>query len=358
MVSKKKLEEQKAIEEESKELVQSLTSSAKQFTNLLQEEKPGRKDAEALKQKLRDQKTRQEKIHIMNEQRSKSISQKLREQGDLRIQYLKAQNDYFKYFLKNHKVKNDPELYDYRRRIKSEIHHHVLSNIYHPVILGVVVYGVIRPLKSGYLSALTCALIAAGYSLNSLYNTGARFPFEAAYPAHPLVAEKRDDTINRCCYYQPEIIKFELEYLNKKAFKDGYKKQFQTENGHKYEIAVDEGETYINCIDKFDEVFGFRQEALKDNKLMDVLSPEEFPDHKAIVSSMFSVYKDFSEEYLRSHYKPDIKAFKYAIETESIKPEIFDQEDHLLSHREKLRKDLFMRAFREIEKAGKEASQE
>lgn len=211
--------------------------------------------------------------------------QKFKSQEDLRVQYMMAQNEYFKFFLKHYKVKNDPSLYDYRRRIKSEIQHHVLNNIHLPVLFSVGVYGLIRQVKSGVWSAATWAIITGLYCVNSFYNTGSKFPFEAAYPAHPLVAEKRDEAIHRWWFYQPEIIKHELEYLNKKAFTDGYKKQFQTDKGDKYEIAIENGETYINCIDDFDKIFGFTQSALEDNKLMDILSPEDFPIHRAIGKS-------------------------------------------------------------------------
>ena len=74
--------------------------------------------------------------------------------------------------------------------------------------------------------------------------------------------------------------------------------------------------------------------------------------------NLYSVYTDFSEEYLKKEYKPDVKAFKYAIETQGLEPDIFKKEDHLLSSKEKLRKQLFMRAYEDIQKAGKEASQE
>ena len=138
-------------------------------------------------------------------------------------------------------------------------------------------------------------------------------------------------------------------------FKDGFKKQFKTEKGYQYEIAVEEGETYINCMDEFDKIFGFSQNVLKDNKLMDILSPEEFDSHKTIVSNMYSVYKEFSDEYLRNEYNPDVKAFKYAIETHNLKPDIFDKEEHLLTNKDKLRRQLFMKAYNEIENTKKEA---
>ena len=72
-------------------------------------------------------------------------------------------------------------------------------------------------------------------------------------------------------------------------FKDGYKKQFRTTQGHSYEIAVEDGETYINWIDEFEKIFGFSQDALKENKFMDLLSPEDFDLHKSIGNLLFDL---------------------------------------------------------------------
>ena len=151
----------------------------------------------------------------LNEKRNEVVIQKFKSQGDLRYQYLKAQNQYFKFFLKNHEARNDPSLYDYRRKIKSEIQLHVLRNIHLALFGTAIIYGGVRLVRSGIWSAILWAGGTGLYILNSLYNTGARYPFEIAYPPHPLVAEKREEAINRWWYYQPEIIKFELEYLNK-----------------------------------------------------------------------------------------------------------------------------------------------
>jgi hypothetical protein len=127
--------------------------------------------------------------------------------------------------------------------------------------------------------------MAAAFNLGAIYNTNARFPFEIAYPAHPLVIEKRMEAIKNCCLYDPKIIKYELEYLNKKVFKDGYSEKFTTKSGYKYEVAVEDQQLYINCIDDFDKVFEFDKSVLEENSLMDVVCPEQFPAHKSIGNS-------------------------------------------------------------------------
>ena len=68
------------------------------------------------------------------------------------------------------------------------------------------------------------------------------------------------------------------------------------------------------------------------------------------MSDMYSIYKEFSDEYLRKDYKPDIKAYRKAIENHNITPEIFNKDESLLTSKEKLRKDLFMKAYSEVQK--------
>lgn len=224
--------------------------------------------------------------------------------GTYRSQYVTAQRKYFKFFIHNYDVKNDPDLYDYRRRIKSELQYLQLRNLPYPIIMFGIVYGLIRTVKSGRLSAIICAAGTSLFSIHSIYNMSGNFAFELSYPAHPLVKEQREEAIKYWWYHDPNIIKYELEYLGKKVHKDGYARQFESPKGHKYEIAVDEGETYINWVDNFEDIFEFSQDALKDNKLMDMLSPEDFESHKNIVSNMFQVYQDFADEYLKQEYKP------------------------------------------------------
>lgn len=56
------MEEQQQIEQESADLVENLKGGVGTFSKLLAEEKPGRRDADALKRKLADEKTREEKV--------------------------------------------------------------------------------------------------------------------------------------------------------------------------------------------------------------------------------------------------------------------------------------------------------
>lgn len=90
-----------------------------------------------------------------------------------------------------------------------------------------------------------------------------------------------------------------MEYLGKKVYKDGYSKQFKTPKGHRYEIAIEDGETYINCIDEFDKIFQFSKDVLQDNQFMDMLCPEEFPAHKRIGKYFSNDNISYSRQYIQ-----------------------------------------------------------
>ncbi len=39
---------------------------------------------------------------------------------------------------------------------------------------------------------------------------------EVPYPAHPYILEKRAEMVNAICFYYPQILKNEIEYLHRK----------------------------------------------------------------------------------------------------------------------------------------------
>jgi len=73
----------------------------------------------------------------------------------------------------------------------------------------------------------------------------------------------------------------------------------------------------------------------------------EFP-LTSIVENIYSVYQDFSEEYLRQEYKPDISMYTHAIKNYDLEPDIFEKQDKLLTKKEQLQKELFMKAYKQI----------
>lgn len=89
------------------------------------------------------------------------------------------------------------------------------------------------------------------------------------------------------------------------------KKDGKTEsNGKRFRIVVEHGELYLECIDKFEDIFEISQDLInpkdraKDQKveLTDVLDPYLFENHRDIVNALFEVYFDVSEDYLKRFY--------------------------------------------------------
>lgn len=86
---------------------------------------------------------------------------------------------------------------------------------------------------------------------------------------------------------------------------------------------------------------------------MDVLTPKDTKSHRDIVDNIYSVYCDFSDEYLREWYKPDTTHVKKALtkikEDYVIDKAIFKEDTELLSKKEKTKNDLIIQAYDELE---------
>ena len=75
--------------------------------------------------------------------------------------------------------------------------------------------------------------------------------FEIGYPAHPFIFEKRSQVINNICYYHPQILKNEIEYLHRKIYpkqdekdasehlKTRYEREFSVRGGKRFKLIVD-----------------------------------------------------------------------------------------------------------------------
>lgn len=223
MVSKRKEEENKQIEEESKELLQNMKGGLNNFKLLLADEDGIKTKSEFIKEKQRKERLKDE----YENKRKDIVIQQMRAGGVERIQYLTSQMEYFNFFAYSIDSKQDSTLYKYRKKLRSEMQWIIMSNLHYPIVLSTGLYFITRQLKSGHMSAVISAAGIGLYTIHALHNTSVKFPFELAYPAHPLVVARRKTAIEKCWYYDPEIIKFELEYLNKYAFKDGYTRKFE-----------------------------------------------------------------------------------------------------------------------------------
>lgn len=153
--------------------------------------------------------------------------------------------------------------------------------------------------------------------------------FEIGYPAHPAIIEKRRKCINTCCFFAPSMIKNEIEYMHAKI--DGvrsdddivakgdqnkFEKKFKTGNlgisllkkekaaGKEFQIIVEHGELYLNCIDSFEEIFEVKRDLVEKVELTNVLDPYMFDNHRDIVNAMFEVYYEIGQQYLDKFYDP------------------------------------------------------
>ena len=152
----------------------------------------------------------------------------LRTEKSDRMSYIEAQYNYFTYFAYSYESKQDTILYNYRRKLQREMQWVIISNLHVPLLCSTVLYYITRHIKSGHLSAITSSAWLSLFLIYSMHLTSWRYPFELAYPAHPLILDKRKETIDQWSYFDPKIIKYELEYLNKFVYKDGYTKSFRS----------------------------------------------------------------------------------------------------------------------------------
>ena len=106
------------------------------------------------------------------------IIDKFRRGGNSRVQYLKAQNEYYRSIVHTNEIRNDPMLHDYRKKLRSEMQFAIIQNIHYPILSFALTYFIIRKIKSGYVSAVGTASVFSLFVLSSIYNTQWRYPFE------------------------------------------------------------------------------------------------------------------------------------------------------------------------------------
>lgn len=105
--------------------------------------------------------------------------------------------------------------------------------------------------------------------------------------------------MNSICYYYPGILKHEIEYLHYKIHdlkekaeqleesaditSNRYEREFSVGKGDyqpKYKIIVLDGKIYLQCIDKFEDIFELSKEVVQHMELTDILDPYMFDNHK------------------------------------------------------------------------------
>ena len=68
-------------------------------------------------------------------------------------------------------------------------------------------------------------------------------------------------------------------------------------------MIVDDGQIYLKCIDKFEDIFEVSRDVVGKNiELTDLLEPSIFESHKEVVNALFEVYYDLGTQYVQKYY--------------------------------------------------------
>ena len=82
-----------------------------------------------------------------------------------------------------------------------------------------------------------------------------------------------------------------------------YEREFTVRGGKRFKLIVDDGQIYLKCIDKFEEIFEVSRDVVGKNiELTDLLEPSIFDSHKEVVNALFEVYYDLGTQYVQKYY--------------------------------------------------------
>ena len=82
-----------------------------------------------------------------------------------------------------------------------------------------------------------------------------------------------------------------------------YEREFVVNGGKIFRLIVDDGQVFLQCIDKFEDIFEVSRDIIgKQLELTDLLEPSMFESHKDIVNALFEVYHDLGTLYVQKHY--------------------------------------------------------
>lgn len=209
-----------------------------------------------------------------------------------------------------------------------------------PLGAGAALFKLTRRLKKASGTDVFYFAIPWLYCNYGIFCVEQRTVFEAGYPAHPWVVDKRMGVINRTCFSYPQIVKNEIEYLHTKLSEEharsqeikeeepeplkferiftigqvtsDYKRLLQRQQKQevketkaeeaekmlKFKIIVEDGELFLQCIDPFEQIFEISRQSIENLELTELLDPFMFESHKDIVNALFEVYYSLSEDYL------------------------------------------------------------
>jgi hypothetical protein len=78
---------------------------------------------------------------------------------------------------------------------------------------------------------------------------------------------------------------------------------FTVRGGKRFKLIVDDGQIYLKCIDKFEDIFEVSRDVVGKNiELTDLLEPSIYDSHKEVVNALFEVYYDLGTQYVQNFY--------------------------------------------------------
>jgi hypothetical protein len=193
----------------------------KQTNDQSKEERDKRKE---LRQRYREESKQQKtKGNLASRENLKTKSDVIKETGTYSIRFL---------FMRI--PAGDEVLYSYKRKLQKEIQWRLLSSQAPAVLFGTFLFFLTRRLKKKSSADFLYFLSGWAFINYGMFVEQQHKLFEISYPAHPVIFEKRTHVLNSVCYYHPQIVKNEIEFLHRKLAKAYHKAE---EEGKKEEVG-------------------------------------------------------------------------------------------------------------------------
>ena len=111
---------------------------------------------------------------------------------------------------------DDEVVYQYQRKLQRKMQREIAYRQPIPIMCGLALFKLTRRLKKASPTDIFYFAIPYLYANWGIFCVEQKSLFEAGFPAHPFVIERRMDVINKTCFNYPQIVKNEIEYLHSK----------------------------------------------------------------------------------------------------------------------------------------------
>lgn len=220
------------------------------------------------------------------------------------MDHVKILREYQDHWVYGFCPKNDPLIYQYRTKISKAIQWEVIKTQPLSMLCGLGMYRMVSSLKGKKLTPFVNGFLVWVYTSYSQYYSNGHTTWERGFPAHPYISQKRLEVMRKVGFYNPSMMKYEIEYLSKQVGEE-YKREFKNGREKRYEILLDEDhQMYFNCVDSFEEIFGFSREITQTNDFLDLLDPyDEFDsltntESGNVCIAMMDVAEDLHRKYV------------------------------------------------------------